>query len=64
MTARSPRRHAAIAIPSQAADEQPADLKRPFGHDDVVALTYQIVLENLHSQMNSALGITENKKGR
>jgi alkylhydroperoxidase family enzyme len=47
------------ATPTEATDEQVADLERRFGRDGVVELTYQIALENLRSRMNSSLGITE-----
>lgn len=50
---------AMTATPTEATDEQVADLERRFGRDGVVELTYQIALENLRSRMNSALGITE-----
>ncbi len=50
---------AMTATPTQATDEQVADLERRFGCAGVVELTYQIALENLRSRMNTALGITE-----
>jgi AhpD family alkylhydroperoxidase len=50
---------AMTATPTEATDEQVADLERRFGRDGVVELTYQIALENMRSRMNSALGITE-----
>jgi|SRR5215212_694742 len=50
---------AMTATPTEATDEQVADLERRFGRDGVVELTYQIALENLRSRMNSSLGITE-----
>jgi AhpD family alkylhydroperoxidase len=50
---------AMTATPTQATDEQVADLERRFGRAGVVELTYQIALENLRSRMNTALGITE-----
>jgi AhpD family alkylhydroperoxidase len=50
---------AMTATPTEAADEQVADLERRFGRDGVVELTYQIALENLRPRVNSALGITE-----
>lgn len=40
-------------------DEQVADLRRRFGDDGVIELTYQIGVENMRARMNSALGITE-----
>lgn len=45
--------------PHTVTDEQIADLRRRFGDDGVVELTYQIGLENMRARMNSALGITE-----
>jgi AhpD family alkylhydroperoxidase len=50
---------AMTATPTEATDEQVADLERRFGRDGVVELTYQIALENLRSRMNSSLGISE-----
>ena len=50
---------AMTATPTEATDEQVADLERRFGRDGVVELTYQIALENQRSRMNTALGITE-----
>ena len=50
---------AMTATPTEATDEQVADLERRFGRDGVVELTFQIALENLRSRLNSALGITE-----
>jgi AhpD family alkylhydroperoxidase len=50
---------AMTATPPEVSDEQVADLRRRFGSAGVVELTYQIALENLHSRMNVALGITE-----
>jgi alkylhydroperoxidase family enzyme len=50
---------AMTTTPTEATDEQVADLERRFGRDGVVELTYQIALENLRSRMNSALCITE-----
>ncbi|OBC07431.1 transposase [Mycobacterium sp. 852013-50091_SCH5140682] len=40
-------------------DEQIADLKKRFGDDGVIELTYQIGVENMRARMYSALGITE-----
>ena len=45
--------------PHTVTDEQVADLRRRFGDDGVIELTYQIGVENMRSRMNSALGITE-----
>ena len=45
--------------PHTVTDEQVADLRRRFGDDGVVELTYQIGLENMRARMNAALGITE-----
>jgi AhpD family alkylhydroperoxidase len=45
--------------PHTITDEQVDDLRRRFGDDGVVELTYQIGVENMRSRMYSALGITE-----
>ena len=45
--------------PHAVTDEQVADLKRRFGDDGVIELTYQIGVENMRARMYSALGITE-----
>ena len=45
--------------PHTVTDEQVADLKRRFGDDGVIELTYQIGVENIRARMYSALGITE-----
>ena len=45
--------------PHLVTDEQVADLRRRFGADGVIELTYQIGLENMRARMNAALGITE-----
>ncbi|MDH6247616.1 carboxymuconolactone decarboxylase family protein [Mycobacterium sp. OTB74] len=45
--------------PHTVTDEQVADLKRRFGADGVIELTYQIGVENMRSRMYAALGITE-----
>lgn len=45
--------------PHAVTDEQVADLRRRFGDDGVVELTYQIGVENMRSRMYAALGITE-----
>ncbi|CAJ1502262.1 carboxymuconolactone decarboxylase family protein [[Mycobacterium] kokjensenii] len=45
--------------PHRVTDEQVADLRRRFGDDGVVELTYQIGIENMRARMYSALGITE-----
>jgi AhpD family alkylhydroperoxidase len=45
--------------PHAITDEQVDDLRRRFGDDGVVELTYQIGVENMRARMYSALGITE-----
>ena len=45
--------------PHTVTREQVDDLRRRFGADGVVELTYQIGVENMRARMNSALGITE-----
>jgi AhpD family alkylhydroperoxidase len=45
--------------PHTVTDKQVADLRRRFGNDGVIELTYQIGLENMRARMNAALGITE-----
>lgn len=45
--------------PHTITDEQVADLRRRFGDDGVIELTYQIGVENMRARMYSALGITE-----
>ncbi len=40
-------------------DEQVGDLRRRFGDDGVIELTYQIGVENMRARMYAALGITE-----
>ncbi len=45
--------------PHTVTDEQVADLRRRFGDDGVIELTYQIGVENMRARMYSALGITE-----
>lgn len=45
--------------PHTVTDEQIADLRRRFGADGVIELTYQVGVENMRARMNSALGITE-----
>ena len=45
--------------PHTITDEQVDDLKRRFGDDGVIELTYQIGVENMRARMYSALGITE-----
>jgi AhpD family alkylhydroperoxidase len=45
--------------PHTITDEQVADLKRRFGDDGVIELSYQIGVENMRARMYSALGITE-----
>jgi alkylhydroperoxidase family enzyme len=45
--------------PHTITDEQVEDLKRRFGDDGVIELSYQIGVENMRARMYSALGITE-----
>ena len=45
--------------PHTITDEQVDDLRRRFGDDGVVELSYQIGVENMRARMYSALGITE-----
>ncbi|RDH77777.1 carboxymuconolactone decarboxylase family protein [Mycolicibacterium moriokaense] len=45
--------------PHAITDDQVDDLRRRFGDDGVVELTYQIGVENMRARMYSALGITE-----
>lgn len=45
--------------PHTVTDEQVADLRRRFGDDGVIELTYQIGVENMRARINTALGITE-----
>ena len=45
--------------PHAVTDEQVADLRRRFGDDGVIELTYQVGVENMRARMYSALGITE-----
>jgi AhpD family alkylhydroperoxidase len=45
--------------PHTVTDEQVDDLRRRFGADGVIELTYQIGVENMRARMYSALGITE-----
>lgn len=45
--------------PHAVTDAQVADLRRRFGDDGVIELTYQIGIENMRARMYSALGITE-----
>jgi AhpD family alkylhydroperoxidase len=45
--------------PHTVTDEQVADLRRRFGDNGVMELTYQIGVENMRARMNTALGITE-----
>ncbi|WP_063709997.1 carboxymuconolactone decarboxylase family protein [Nocardia transvalensis] len=49
---------AMTATPTTVTDEQVTDLRRRFGTDGVVELTYQIALENSRARTYSALGIT------
>ncbi|OBB77454.1 transposase [Mycobacterium sp. 852014-52144_SCH5372336] len=45
--------------PHTITDEHVDDLRRRFGDDGVIELTYQIGVENMRARMYSALGITE-----
>lgn len=45
--------------PHTVTDEQVTDLRRRFGDDGVIELTYQIGVENMRARINTALGITE-----
>lgn len=45
--------------PHTITDEQVDDLRRRFGADGLIELTYQVGTENMRARMNSALGITE-----
>ena len=45
--------------PHTVTDEQVEDLRKRFGDDGVIELTYQIGVENMRARMYSALGITE-----
>ncbi|MGZ6780811.1 MAG: carboxymuconolactone decarboxylase family protein, partial [Mycobacterium sp.] len=45
--------------PHTVTDDQVDDLRRRFGDDGVIELTYQIGVENMRARMYSALGITE-----
>jgi AhpD family alkylhydroperoxidase len=45
--------------PHSVTDDQVADLRRRFGDDGVIELTYQVGVENMRSRMYAALGITE-----
>jgi alkylhydroperoxidase family enzyme len=45
--------------PHTITDEQVEDLRRRFGDDGVIELSYQIGVENMRARMYSALGITE-----
>lgn len=51
--------NAVTTDPHSVTDEQVADLRRRFGDDGVIELTYQIGVENMRARMYSALGITE-----
>ena len=50
---------AVTADPHTVTDEQVADLRRRFGDEGVLELTYQVGVENMRARMNTALGITE-----
>lgn len=43
--------------PPDVGDEMVADLRRRFGDDGVVELTYVVALENMRSRFNAALGL-------
>jgi AhpD family alkylhydroperoxidase len=45
--------------PHTITDEQVDDLRRRFGDDGVIELTYQIGVENMRARSYAALGITE-----
>lgn len=45
--------------PHSVTDEQVVDLRRRFGDDGAIELTYQIGIENMRARMYSALNITE-----
>jgi AhpD family alkylhydroperoxidase len=45
--------------PRSVSDDQVADLRRRFGDDGVIELTYHVGVENMRARMNTALGITE-----
>ncbi|WP_024803229.1 carboxymuconolactone decarboxylase family protein [Nocardia sp. BMG51109] len=49
---------AMTATPTAVTDEQVTDLKKRFGTQGVLELTYQIALENSRARSYSALGIT------
>ncbi|MFN8032338.1 MAG: carboxymuconolactone decarboxylase family protein [Mycobacterium sp.] len=51
--------NAVTTDPHTVTREQVDDLRRRFGADGVVELTYQIGVENMRARMNSALGIAE-----
>ncbi|MFI6867528.1 carboxymuconolactone decarboxylase family protein [Nocardia sp. NPDC050406] len=50
---------AMTATPPTVTDEQVTDLKRRFGSQGVMELTYQIALENSRARGYAALGITD-----
>jgi len=45
--------------PHAITGEQVDDLRRRFGADGLVELTYQVGVENMRARMNAALGMTE-----
>lgn len=45
--------------PHTVTDDQVDDLRRRFGEQGVIELTYQVGVENMRARMNAALGITE-----
>lgn len=50
---------AMTTLPVSVTDEQMAELRREFGDEGVLELTYQIGLENQRARMYSALGIRD-----
>ncbi|HEX7302716.1 carboxymuconolactone decarboxylase family protein [Lentzea sp.] len=50
---------AMTATPVTVTDEQVAELERLLGRAELVALTYQIALENQRARFNSAFGIRD-----
>ncbi len=50
---------AMTATPVTVTDEQVAELEELLGRQELIALTYQIALENQRARFNSAFGIKE-----
>ncbi|MBL1078559.1 carboxymuconolactone decarboxylase family protein [Nocardia sp. 2] len=50
---------AVTATPPTVTDEQVTDLKKRFGTQGVMELTYQVALENSRARSYAALGITD-----